>query len=103
MSNEYYMYILANTRNTVLYTGVTNDLGRRVSEHKAGMGGSFTKRYNVINLLYYESTNDINLAISREKQIKSWSRGRKEKLINSLNPKWRDFLIIFRRITSEKA
>jgi putative endonuclease len=90
MSKEYYTYIMANSRNTVLYTGVTSDLMRRVGDHKTGSGSAFTKKYNVTKLVYYEYTNEAQLAIAREKQIKSWSRKRKEELINSTNPEWKD-------------
>ena len=92
MSKEYYVYIMTNQRNTVLYTGVTNDLLRRVEEHKPGIGGNFTKRYNVIKLIYFETTNDVQVALAREKQIKSWSRKRKEELIQTLNPEWTDLV-----------
>ena len=86
----YYIYILTNARHTVLYTGVTNDLQRRVWEHKNKLGSAFTKRYNVDQLVYYESGDDINVAIGREKQIKAGSRQKKIDLINSLNPEWKD-------------
>lgn len=81
----YYTYITTNKRKTVLYVGVTNDLVRRVSEHKSGTVDGFTKRYNVDMLIYAEKFDDVNTAIKREKQIKSWSRARKEKLIDTTN------------------
>ncbi len=85
--NLYYIYMLSNSANTVLYTGVTNDLVRRVYEHKNHLDkGSFTSRYNVEKLIYYEYTENPEAAISREKQIKGWNRKRKEKLIHSVNP-----------------
>ena len=88
---QYYVYILTNTHNTVLYTGVTNDLRRRVYEHKNHLiKGSFTAQYNVNKLIYYELTSDINSAIEREKQIKGWNRKHKNKLIDSKNPEWVD-------------
>ena len=88
---QYYVYILTNTHKTVLYTGVTNDLIRRVFEHKNHLDkGSFTARYNVEYLVYYEETSDVEAAIEREKQIKGWSRKRKNKLIESKNPNWED-------------
>ena len=90
MGREYCVYIMTNIRNTVLYTGVTNNLKRRALEHKAGTGGGFTKRYNVNKLIYFEVGDDVNKAIFREKQIKSWNRKRKEELINAFNPKWKD-------------
>ena len=90
MSKEYYVYILTNTYNTVLYTGMTNDLLRRVSEHRAGQGSVFTKKYNVSKLVYYEITDDVYAAIAREKQIKAGSRQKKIDLIDGFNPEWVD-------------
>jgi len=87
---RYYVYIMANKRNTVLYTGVTNDLFRRVYEHKNGLGGGFTSRYRVTKLVYYEERTDIRQAIGREKQIKAGSRQKKLALINAMNPEWQD-------------
>ncbi|MBO5323364.1 MAG: GIY-YIG nuclease family protein [Oscillospiraceae bacterium] len=88
---QYYVYILSNNNNNVIYTGVTNDLIRRVYEHKNHLDKkSFTSRYNVENLVYFEVVSDIEVAIQREKQIKSWSRERKNKLIASKNPNWID-------------
>lgn len=88
---NYYVYLLTNANKTVLYTGVTNNLPKRVYEHKYHLDkGSFTDRYNVENLVYYESTSDVTAAIEREKQIKGWNRRRKEKLIGSKNPNWDD-------------
>ena len=87
----YYVYILANAHKSVIYTGVTNDLVRRVYEHKQHFDkNSFTARYNVDQLVYYESTGDVRAAIEREKQIKSWSRKKKDKLIQGKNPEWKD-------------
>ena len=88
---QYYVYILSNSNRNVIYTGVTNDLIRRVYEHKNHLDkGSFTSRYNVENLVFYEVTTDIDSAIAREKQIKGWNRKRKEKLIEAKNPNWND-------------
>ena len=88
---QYYVYILTNKNNTVLYTGVTNDIVRRLYEHKNNLiVGSFTSRYNVHKLVYFEETNDIKEAIEREKQIKSGSRQKKIALIESINPHWLD-------------
>ena len=87
---QYYVYIMTNDYNTVLYTGVTNDLHRRVLEHRSGKGGTFTSRYRVAKLVYFESVEDVRVAISREKQIKSGSRQKKLDLINSMNPEWKD-------------
>jgi putative endonuclease len=86
---EYYVYIMAN-RSRTLYTGVTNNLQRRVYEHKQKLVEGFTKKYNITRLVYYESTNDINAAIAREKQIKGWLRSKKVSLIESINPDWGD-------------
>ena len=87
----YYVYILTNKHNTVLYTGVTNDLVRRVYEHKNHLDKkSFTSRYNVEKLVFYEQTNNVESAIQREKQIKSWNRNRKIKLLEEMNPQWED-------------
>ena len=87
---EYFVYIMTNGANSVLYTGVTNNLRRRVREHKEGVGGYFTSRYKATKLVYFETVNDPRTAISREKQIKGGSRKRKIDLINSMNPDWRD-------------
>ena len=88
---QYYVYIMANTHRSVVYTGVTNNLVRRVYEHKNHLDkGSFTSRYNVENLVYYETTPNIESAIEREKQIKGWNRKHKNKLIESKNPNWID-------------
>jgi len=88
--NLYFVYIMSNQDHTVLYTGVTNDLQRRVIEHKSGKGGAFSKKYKLYKLVYYESGNEIKIAISREKQIKAGSRQKKIDLINSINPDWED-------------
>ena len=90
MSKQYYVYIMTNQRNTVLYTGMTNDLRRRAYEHRTGRGGGFTSRYNVVKLVYYEETGDVNAAIAREKRIKGGSRQKKLDLIEAMNPEWRD-------------
>ncbi|MBI4730789.1 MAG: GIY-YIG nuclease family protein [Chloroflexi bacterium] len=81
---------MTNAHNRVLYTGVTNNLKRRVYEHKSGLGGIFTKRYNVVKLVYYEIGDNIREAIAREKQIKAGSRQKKIDMINSINPEWND-------------
>lgn len=86
---NYYVYIMANKTKTI-YTGVTNNLQRRVFEHKNKIHKGFTARYNVNKLVYYEHTNDIREAIAREKQIKGWLRIKKIKLIESMNPDWKD-------------
>lgn len=86
--HNYFVYILTNKNHTVLYTGMTNDLTRRVFEHKKSLVNGFTSKYNVDNLIYYERFDFIDLAIHREKQIKGYSRIKKEALINSFNPGW---------------
>jgi putative endonuclease len=87
---SYYVYILANKRNGTLYTGVNNNLLRRVVEHKRKIVKGFTQKYNVNKLVWYEQTNDIRLAIQREKQIKKWLRKWKLELIEETNPNWKD-------------
>jgi len=87
---QYYVYIITNKMNNVLYTGVTNDLRRRVYEHKEKIVAGFTKKCNVSKLVYYEIFNEIENAILREKQIKAGSRQRKIDLINSVNKEWLD-------------
>ena len=90
VGKEYCVYIMTNTHNTVLYTGVSNNLTRRVYEHKNGLGGIFTKKYNVDKLVYYEVGDNIQSALAREKQIKGGSRKKKIDLINGMNPEWKD-------------
>jgi len=90
LDKEYCIYIMTNKNHTTLYTGVTNNLARRILEHKNHINKGFTSRYNLEILVYYEMTNDIQAAILREKQIKGGSRNKKEILINSINPEWRD-------------
>jgi putative endonuclease len=91
MSNgQYYVYILASKRNGTLYIGVTSELIKRVYEHKNNLVEGFTQKYKVHNLVYYETTDDINSAITREKQLKKWKRTWKMELIEKNNPGWRD-------------
>ena len=85
---NYYVYIITNKHNTVLYIGVTNDIVRRIYEHKNGLLDGFSKKYNLYKLVYLEEYNNVNDAISREKQLKGWKRERKNKLIESINPNW---------------
>ena len=87
---EYCVYIMTNRYNTVLYIGVTNNLQRRVLEHRSGKGGAFTSKYHITKLVYFEMTDDVTAAIAREKQLKSGSRNKKVDLINSINPEWKD-------------
>jgi putative endonuclease len=86
----YYVYILANKSNSVIYIGVTNDLNRRLCEHKSGEIKGFTKKYNINKLVYYEEYSNIDDAITREKQLKHWTRIKKNRLIESTNPLWED-------------
>jgi putative endonuclease len=85
----YYVYIMAS-RSRVLYTGVTNDLARRVDEHKRGMTDGFTSRYRITRLVYFEEFADIRDAIAREKQVKDWTRERRVALVEQRNPLWQD-------------
>ena len=89
----YYTYILTNKGRSVLYIGVTGDLERRVYEHKNHLVPGFTDRYNVEKLVYFEMTSDIKIAIEREKELKGWTRKRKEALINTQNPEWKDLCL----------
>jgi putative endonuclease len=87
---QYYTYLLASRRNGTLYIGVTDDLVKRVWQHKNNIIEGFTKRYHVHKLVYYETTEDINSAIIREKRLKKWNRQWKMELIEKNNPEWRD-------------
>ncbi len=87
---RYYVYIMTNKNNTVLYTGVTNNLIRRVYEHKNNLVEGFTKKYKCHKLVWYQETNSIESAIAQEKRIKKWKREYKENLIKKMNPEWKD-------------
>ena len=91
--NEYYVYILTNAYSNVMYIGITNDLRRRVYEHKAGVIEGFTKKYHVHKLVYFESCHDVKDAISREKQLKNWTRAKKNQLVERMNPEWKDLSV----------
>ena len=93
MSKTYAVYILANRRNGTLYVGVTNDLVRRVSEHKKSITPGFTHKYKINKLVYFETTNSIDSAITREKQLKGGSRNKKIELVESINPNWQDLFL----------
>ena len=86
---QYYVYIMTN-RSRTLYIGVTNNLQRRMYEHKHHLMTGFTSKYDLTRLVYFEETSDVNIAIAREKQIKGWLRAKKVALIESMNPDWRD-------------
>ena len=89
----YYVYILTNKTNRVLYVGVTNNLERRLYEHKNKLIDGFTKKYNVNKLVYFETTSDINSALNREKTLKNLVRRKKEELINISNSEWKDLSV----------
>jgi putative endonuclease len=91
----YYVYMMTNWNNKVLYTGITNDLERRVYEHKNKLVEGFTKKYNVTKLVYFAETSDVMAAIEREKQIKGWTRQKKNELVETMNPEWEDLCSIF--------
>jgi putative endonuclease len=95
MSNQYYVYVLASNKSGTLYIGITNDLKRRVGEHKEGLIEGFTKKYNIRKLVYFEIYNDINEAMLREKRLKKWNRSWKIRLIEEMNPKWNDLYTDF--------
>ena len=89
-SRSYYVYLLTNRTGNVMYLGVTNDLARRVYEHKHSLVDGFTKMYNVSKLVYFEETGDVMAAIVREKEIKRWRREKKNNLVETINPQWKD-------------
>ena len=93
IKKKYFLYITSNTNDTVLYVGVTNDLYRRIMEHKTKRYDGFTARYNVNKLIYYEVFNYIDLAIKREKTLKGWTRDKKVQLINSKNIEWKELYL----------
>ena len=86
----YFVYIMANKRNGTIYTGMTNDIERRVYQHKHKLVPGFTSRYGLDRLVYYEENSDVRMTIVREKQIKGWTRKKKIDLIESMNPRWDD-------------
>jgi putative endonuclease len=88
--NIYYVYLLTNWNNKVMYVGVTSDLVRRIFEHKDKAVKGFTEKYNVYKLVYYETTSDVEAALNREKEIKKWRRDKKNRLVNDTNPLWKD-------------
>jgi len=90
MKKQYYVYLLTNKNCNVLYTGITNNLIRRVYQHKNKLADGFTQKYNVNKLVYYEICHDVLNAIAREKQIKGWSRKKKNAVIDEMNPEWVD-------------
>ena len=95
LSKRYYLYMMTNKHLNVLYTGVTNDLRRRVNEHKEKRVESFSKQYNTDRLVYYEEFYEVDQAIAREKQLKGGSRKKKDLLVEKMNPEWKDLSIEF--------
>jgi len=91
---HYYLYVLTNWNNRVIYIGVTNDLERRVFEHKNKLVKGFTEKYNVNKLVYFEETGDVNAALTREKEIKKWRREKKDALVTNSNPQWTELKIL---------
>ena len=89
-TKNYYVYLLTNWNNKIIYAGVTNDLNSRIYEHKNKLIEGFSKKYNLTKLVYFEETSDINAAIAREKEIKKWRREKKDKLVSQTNPNWQD-------------
>jgi putative endonuclease len=90
LSKRYYVYLLTNWNNKVMYVGVTNDLKRRLYEHRNKLIAGFTEKYNLFKLVYFEETQNINAAIAREKEIKKWRREKKNQLVNQSNTDWQD-------------
>ena len=90
VENRYDVYLMTNWNHRVMYLGVTNDLSRRVYEHKNKLVKGFTEKYNINKLVYFEETADVRSAIAREKEIKKWRRQKKDALVQSANPKWQD-------------
>ncbi len=90
MSKRYFIYILTNKNHTVLYTGFTDDLAKRILGHRSKIFKGFTQKYNIVKLLYYEEYSDKGVALYREQQLKRYRRKWKENLIDSMNPEWRD-------------
>ena len=88
--NRYYVYLLTNWNHRVMYVGVTNDLVRRIYEHKNKLVSGFTEKYNVSKLVYFEETEDVRSALAREKEIKKWRREKKNALVISVNPEWKE-------------
>ena len=88
--NRYYVYLLTNWNHRVMYLGVTNDLVRRIYEHKNKLVKGFTEKYNVNKLVYFEETGDVRSALTREREIKKWRREKKNALVISINPEWKD-------------
>lgn len=95
MAHTYYVYLLTNWNNNVMYVGMTSNLERRMYEHKTKLVEGFTAKYNINKLVYYEETQEVQTAIMREKEIKKWRREKKDILVKSENPEWKDLSIQF--------
>jgi putative endonuclease len=95
MDRRYFVYIMTNRKDGTLYVGVTNNIQRRVAEHASGEPPGFTKQYNLKRLVYYEEHNEVQMALSREKNMKAWKRQWKIDLIQKDNPDWKDFSLEF--------
>jgi len=93
LNNNYYVYILTNWNHKVMYVGMTNNLERRIYEHKNKLIDGFSKKYNLKKIVYFEQTADVNAAIAREKEIKKWRREKKNALVEKLNSNWKDLSI----------
>ncbi|WP_399375772.1 GIY-YIG nuclease family protein [Thermosynechococcus sp. PP42] len=100
---HFYVYILTNWNNKVMYVGMTNNLERRIYEHKNKLVDGFTKKYNVNKLVYYEHTTDVYAAIAREKQIKKWRREKKNQLVMTTNPEWKDLSLEWEATPKEQG
>ena len=97
--HRYWVYIMTSSSLSAMYIGVTNDLGRRVAEHRAGLGSEFAKKYRVTRLVYAEEFEQVEEAIAREKQLKGWRRIRKNELVRAANPEWKDLIQEYYRPT----
>ena len=95
MAHTYYVYLLTNWNNKVMYVGMTNNIERRMYEHKKKLVKGFTQKYNLNKLVYVEETQEVNAAILREKEIKKWRREKKDSLVNGENPQWKDLSLEF--------
>ncbi len=99
-THHYYIYLLTTNNNKVMYVGMTNNLERRVYEHKMKLVPGFTAKYNVSKLVYFEETQDVHAAIAREKEIKKWRREKKNSLVAAVNPHWQDLSASWFEISS---
>ena len=100
---RYFVYIITNKYNTVFYIGVTSDIIKRIFEHKNKLVKGFSQKYNLIKLIYFEETNDVNKAISREKQLKNWHRQWKINLVRETNPDYKDLALEWYEVDSETS